>query len=298
MSETRLNPVFIPLTARRLIVVSGPDARGFLHNLLTADIAHLAQGAGTLTALLSPQGKIISDSLLYDASDEEPLFLMDVAQGFVETLLGKFALYKLRASVEIAALGAEIACFAVFDAPTITGEAFYSFSDPRHAALGQRLYGPMDALRAALSGISEAPEAAYHMRRIRLGVPETGVDYPPLDAFPHEALFDQLGGVDFRKGCYIGQEIVSRMEHRGTARTRALPVAFENGFGVSGGAEVLAGGISLGHVGESYGGHAIAMLRLDRLEEALKAGEVVRAGGVPITVQKPDFLRFSVPGCA
>ena len=122
-----------------------------------------------------------------------------------------------------------------------------------------------------------------------------GRDYMQNDLFPHEALLDQLGGADFRKGCYIGQEVVSRMEHRGTARTRALPVRFRNGFGVIGGLEIKAGDRVLGRLGESIGDMAIGLIRLDRLEDAYRDGADITGGGVPLDVIVPDFVRFVVP---
>lgn len=298
MSETSQTslPVAIDLRERALIAVSGMDAARFLNGLLTVDTETLPPGAGLPSALLTPQGKVIADFLVFNASDDETLFLIDVRAGFADDLATRLARYKLRADVAINRLGPEIGTCVVFDAPAITGERFYTYPDPRHPGLGQRLFGPGDALHAATSGFASAGPEAYHLRCIRLGVPECGRDYLPMDSFPHEALLDQLGGVDFKKGCYVGQEIVSRMEHRGIARSRALPLRLLNGFGVMGGAEVRAGDRSLGKTGESSNDRAIAILRIDRLEEALKAGETITAGNVPCVISKPDFIRFAIPG--
>ena len=289
-------PLRLPLTDRAVLAVSGPDSRHFLHNLLTANLETLAPGAGVPAALLTPQGKIIAEMLVFDASDDEPLFLIDVLAGQAEDLAARLAAYRLRAAVEIAVLPPSVQVAALFDAAPVAGEGIYAFPDPRHRALGQRLIGPADAIVAETAGVAEGARADYHARRLALGVPEAGHDYLPLDTFPHEALLDQLGGIDFRKGCYVGQEVVSRMEHKKMARTRAVPVRLLNGFGVIGGSEVRAGDTLLGRIGECIGDRGIAILRLDRLAESLAAGEEPRAGGVAIAIGRPDFVRFEVPG--
>jgi hypothetical protein len=294
-------PQFIPLPERALLVVAGKDAAHFLHNLVTANIATLAPGAMRSAALLTPQGKIITEMLIAnagEADDAEGLFLIDVSFGYADDLLNRLVAYKLRAEVTIGHAPEGTSVAVLLDAPDYTSEDIYAFDDPRHPALGKRLVGPADILQSIGAGFERAEPAAYHLRRVSLGVPEMGKDYPSIDAFPHEVLLDQLGGVDFRKGCYVGQEVVSRMEHRGSARTRSLPVRFLNGFGVLGGATVRAGEITLGSIGESFGDRAIARVRLDKLEDAVKSGAEVVAGGVPIAASKPDFATFDVPGAS
>jgi folate-binding protein YgfZ len=128
-------------------------------------------------------------------------------------------------------------------------------------------------------------------------VPQGGVDFSYGDAFPHESDMDQLGGVDFKKGCYIGQEVVSRMEHRGTARTRAVPVRYD-GAAPQAGASVTAGDRQIGTMGSAADGRAVALLRLDRVSDAMSRGEQLSADGVPIHLIKPDWARFAFPGDA
>jgi folate-binding protein YgfZ len=144
-------------------------------------------------------------------------------------------------------------------------------------------------------GATLVDAAAYEAHRIALGVPQGGVDFRYGDAFPHETDMDQLGGVDFTKGCYIGQEVVSRMEHRGTARTRAVPVRYD-GTAPAAGAAVTAGDRQVGTMGAAAAGHAIALMRLDRVAEALAQGASLIADGTPIHLVKPDWARFAFPG--
>ncbi|MFN3483125.1 MAG: YgfZ/GcvT domain-containing protein [Rhabdaerophilum calidifontis] len=290
--EPSAPPHVIPAEDRAVLAITGGEAQHFLHNLVTADIAGLAPGTGSAAALLTPQGKIIADMLVFNGSDDEPLYLIDVAAGLADDLLERLERYRLRAAIAISRLGAPIDMRICLDAPPVEGPDFYAFADPRAPELGQRLYGPRDALERATAGFAPGAAEAYHARRVALGIPEAGKDFVTGDAFPHEVNLDQLGGVDFRKGCYIGQEVVSRMEHRGTARTRALAARFLNGFGVTGGAEVMAGERAIGRVGESFGDRAIAILRLDRLAEAEAAGLPVTAGGVPVELTPPAYARF------
>lgn len=286
-----LEPRAILLAERAVIAVSGPEAAHFLHNLVTANIETLKPGNGTLAALLTPQGKIAADMLIFNASDEEPLFLLDVTRGYAEELLTRLTRYKLRADITLALLPEGVAVMACLDAPPVTGEDFYTFADPRNPALGQRLIGPADTLTQATAALPRGTPEDYHRRRVALVIPEGGRDFLMLDTFPHEANFDQLGGVDFAKGCYIGQEVVSRMQHRGTTRTRAMGVRFRNGFGVTGGATISAGEKPIGKIGESFDDRAIGFVRLDRLSECADA-DLIQAGGVPIAIEQPQYANF------
>jgi folate-binding protein YgfZ len=137
--------------------------------------------------------------------------------------------------------------------------------------------------------------SAHEAHRIALGVPRGGLDFIYGDAFPHETDMDQLAGVDFDKGCYVGQEVVSRMEHRGTARNRIVPVTTDS-HAPDAGMPVLAGGKPVGTTGSGTGNHGLAMLRLDRVADAMAAGTPLTAGGVTIEPRKPDWARFVWPG--
>ena len=189
-------------------------------------------------------------------------------------------------------LSDSLAVVAGWDAPRPDEDVGFVAEDPRLPALGWRaIVAAQDAAEFA-----KDPADTYHAHRIALGVPEGGRDFLFGDAFPHEALMDQLQGVDFDKGCYVGQEVVSRMQHRGTARTRIVPAAYEGGFAADVGVEVTAGGKALGKTGTGAEGKGLLMIRLDRAEDALKAGETIRAGGIPVRLLKPSWIGFAVPG--
>jgi folate-binding protein YgfZ len=167
------------------------------------------------------------------------------------------------------------------------------YPDPRLPELGFRCIAPAHA--AVPVGAEPADAAAYEAHRIALGVPSGGRDFAYGDAFPHEADLDQLHGVDFQKGCYVGQEVVSRMEHRGSARNRVVPVSLDGAAPATGSA-VTAAGRSVGVMGSVSAGRALAMLRLDRVDEALAGGAPLMAGEVELRLVKPAWARFAFPG--
>ncbi|TCT05031.1 YgfZ/GcvT domain-containing protein [Aquabacter spiritensis] len=271
------------LADRAVLRISGPEARHFLHNVVTCDVAALPEGGARFGALLTPQGKIIGDFLLYGAGAD--LFLIDAPRALAADLLKRLTLYRLRSKVDLAPAD-ELAVAAIWgDTPPPDGAP--AFADPRLPALGARLVLPR-AEAAALDGDADA----YEAHRIALGIPKGGADFTYGDAFPHETDMDQLGGVDFRKGCYVGQEVVSRMQHRGTARTRAVMALFD--AAPEGGAEILAGEKSVGRIGSSAGGTGIALVRLDRAADAAAAGVPLVAAGIEVTLKKPDWASFDL----
>lgn len=271
------------LPDRALVTVTGPDAASLLQGVLTCNVETLGPLEARLGALLTPQGKILFDFLISRCPDG---FRLDVAADKAADLAKRLTLYRLRAKAEIAA-DPTIAVAASWDgsAPAVDRE---TASDSRHPDLGARLY----AVEGAFS--ADASEEDYHAHRIALAVPEGGRDYAYGETFPHEALMDQLGGVDFRKGCYVGQEVVSRMQHRGTARTRLLAAEYPDGAPAPG-SEIRAGQKILGTTGSAAGSHGLAMLRLDRLGDALASGETLRAGEKPLAVGRPAYATFSMP---
>jgi folate-binding protein YgfZ len=278
------------LPSRGVLRVRGADARKYLQGLITNDIAK-AQGGGAIHAgLLSPQGKILFDFFVVPHGES---FLIDVVKDKAAELAQRLSFYRLRAKVEIAE-EPSLAVAAAWGEPPRPPEGAILYADPRLAALGFRLILPK-GIELAATGCAAQTEADYHAFRIPLGVPEGGRDYELGDAFPHEALFDQLNGVDFAKGCYVGQEVVSRMEHRGTARKRIVPVEGEAELPAPG-TSVEAGEVAIGALGSVNGTSGLAMIRLDRAEAALADGKALTAGGVGIALRRPNFARFAVPG--
>jgi tRNA-modifying protein YgfZ len=292
------------LPDRGVVKVVGDGTRSFLHGLLTADIQNLKAGEARFCALLTPQGKIITDFFVAEAPAQDGGgFFFDAPKTLTATLIEKLNLYKLRARVIIEDLSDVLSVLAVWHgsppsaAPAGHTKIGLSYADPRIPALGLRVMLPPHLASTAASGLGAtlADASEYDAHRIALGVPQGGLDFRYGDAFPHEADMDQLAGIDFQKGCYVGQEVVSRMEHRGTARTRAVPVRYD-GAAPQSGTAIVAGDRQLGHIGSAAAGIGIALLRLDRVAEALSRAEPLTAGGVPVHLVKPDWARFSFPG--
>jgi len=287
MSATRL-------IDRGVIRVSGDDARDFLQNLVTNEMDTVVPGRAGYGALLTPQGKIICDFFIVALPPEDgDGFLLDAPLLHTADLMKRLKLYKLRAKVALDDLTEASAVVASADGAPLPADAGIVYDDPRLPELGQRAIA--DA--AGIDALVTAEPEIYHARRVALGIPAGGRDFAYGDTFPHEALLDQLGGVSFKKGCYIGQEVVSRMQHRGTARTRVVPIAFDGGIAAETGTQAIAGSKPLGTIGTTADGRALAMLRLDRLADAIAAGEAPSGGGLAFHLaEKPGFIRFPFPG--
>jgi folate-binding protein YgfZ len=286
------------LPDRGMVKVAGEGARVFLNGLLTADITKVTPERPRFAALLTPQGKIIVDCIVAEAPPEDGggLFL-DCPRALAGALVEKLNFYKLRAKVICEDLSEVLGVMAVWEgAGTI--EYGLVYPDPRLPALGQRVMLPPHLAKEAADdlGAQLVDASVYEAHRIALGVPRGGLDFVYGDTFPHEADMDQLAGVDFGKGCYVGQEVVSRMEHRGSARNRIVPVTASDGVAPETGLPVMAGGKTIGTMGSASGERGLAMLRLDRLADALAAGLPLTAGGVTLTAHKPNWATFAWPG--
>jgi tRNA-modifying protein YgfZ len=292
-------PTLAVLEDRGLVRVNGTDARKLLNGLVTNDLDKLDRQPAIFAGLLTPQGKILFDFFVIKAGSDT--LLLDVARPSVEALVKRLTMYKLRAAVTIEALPAgadhDLAALAVaviWGGSSAVPAGVVVYPDPRLAALGQRLVVP----RGRIGEIAARPgaAAAYHAHRIACGVPEGGRDYAFADAFPHEALFDQLDGVDFGKGCYVGQEVVSRMEHRGMARSRFVKIEAVSGGQLTAGIAVQAGDLGIGHVGSVAGAMGLALIRLDRAHEATLKGQEVTTGNDPVALHKPSWATFDMTG--
>ncbi|MGB9113887.1 YgfZ/GcvT domain-containing protein [Bradyrhizobium sp.] len=286
-----MKAAFLP--DRGVVKVSGSDARDFLNGLLTTDVALLRPGLGRFGALLTPQGKITTDFLITEApSGHGGGFLIDCPRALAQALADKLGFYKLRAKVSVENLSDSLGVLAAWDGdPALKPDL--AFADPREAALGWRILVPEELAQKAadLIGAEMVDSPAYDAHRIASGVPRGGLDFIYGDAFPHETNMDRLHGVDFDKGCYVGQEVVSRMQHRGTARTRTVRIILD-GAAPEPGAPILAGGKPVGTMGSSAGRNALALIRTDRVADALDTGMPLTAGGLAIRLADPNDVRI------
>lgn len=257
------------LKSRALVAVGGPDWRSFLQGLLTQDIETLAPGEARFGGLLTPQGKLLHDLFVVGRDDGAWL---DVAADQREALIQRLAMYRLRAKAEIAADDGIVG--AILSPAHLAGVSGVIVPDPRLSALGWRTYGVP----------AGGDEAAYDAHRLSLGVPGPA-DWGVSESYPIEADFDLLNGVDFQKGCFVGQETTSRMKRRGQIRRRMLPIDFE-GPAPAPGSEVLAGGtLRAGEVLSGADGRAMALVRLDRIE-----GADLTVDGRPVRAIRPSWF--------
>ena len=264
-------PSFQPqiLPDRAVIRVSGDGALAFLHNVLTAE---LSEPTPAYAALLTPQGKILHD--VFVVPDGELVYI-DVAQVQAADLLKRLHMYRLRAKLDIVLDdGKAVAVSTSADLPGL------AYVDPRLADMGQRTIIAAGSLREG---------SGYHAARIGAGLADSVEDIGSGAMFVHEANLDQLHGVSFTKGCYVGQEVVSRTHHRHTARNRILPVSFAGD--VQHGAAVVAGELRIGTMLSSRGGQGLALLRMDRLAEA---SAPLLTGDVKLSVHKPQWAKFEM----
>jgi folate-binding protein YgfZ len=256
------------LESRALVAVAGADWRSFLQGLLTQDVERLASNEARFAALLTPQGRLLFDLFVIGRDDG---CWLDCASDRREALLDRLTLYRLRAKVTFDA--DEEPIFAAWGAPP-QGPGW--IADPRLPTLGWRGYG--------LAAVANAGESDYERHRLALGAPGPA-DWGDDRTYPLEADFDLLNGIDFKKGCFVGQETTSRMKRRGAIKSRMLPVDFQ-GPAPAPGAEILAGETRAGEICSGLDGRAIGLLRLDRLDR----GELRLADGRACRVERPDWM--------
>ncbi len=277
------------LSERGLVSITGRDTLAFLQGLITNDVAKAAPGDCVYAGLLTPQGKILFDFFVWVTGEGA---LLEVNRDLIPDLIKRLTLYKLRSQVELADVSDQYDVVVVWGEDADVSNALHSHIDPRLPALGQRVIVPAGSAEA-----DQDARVAYDVHRIGLGVPEGGRDWAYGDTFAHEALFDQLHGVSFTKGCFVGQEIVSRMEHRGSARKRIVKVSADGDLPEPD-TPVAAGDVVIGRVGSSVGGNGLALVRIDRVGEFQDKGVELHVGAVPVTLEKPDFasLAFEAAG--
>ncbi|PCI04425.1 MAG: folate-binding protein YgfZ [Hyphomicrobiales bacterium] len=269
------------LENRKLVRIGGEEAADFLNGLITCDALVLEEQQAAFGALLSPQGKILFD---FFAVRDEHGFLIDIDGASRDDFIKRLMFYRLRRKVEIG-FEEEFQSVLVSWGDALEINDALSITDPRLEEAGQRHY---------CKAVPQPTGDDYARHRISLGLPEGGADFQFGDAFPHEALMDQFGGVDFQKGCYVGQEVVSRMQHRGTARKRILKIHSDSNLPESG-TDVLAGGKIVGTLGSISGNIGLATLRLDRIVLAKEEGLPLMAGDIIIEAEIQSWAKFDWP---
>lgn len=252
----------------------GPDAHRLVNDVVTGVMPASAEAPASLWALLSPQGKILAEGL---AGWFDDALWLDVHRSVADDFFKRMKMYRLRAKVEIDDLR-ETHCVGF--SSEIPPAGIVHKDRLGAVALGFRIIAPADAT----SGWSDS-ETPYHQARIAAGILHQGNDFPANDAFAHDIGMDILEGIDFVKGCYVGQEVVSRMKHRGTARRRPVIVS---GIDAPSGSAVIAGGREAGSVGQVVDGRAVAILRLDRITDPA----AVTVDGKPVAVALPAWASY------
>ncbi|UIJ70551.1 folate-binding protein YgfZ [Aurantimonas sp. HBX-1] len=265
------------LADRATLLVTGEPAEHFLQTLVTADLDSLAEGEMRPSALLTPQGKILFDFLIGRVPGG---FRLDIAKPAAEAFAKRLALYRLRTKVAIEPSDEPVHALWDEDAPGALRDQ--RFPDPVW-----RVYG------AAPEGVEHCEPADFERLRIRAGVAEAETDYSASEVFPHDVLLDQNGGVSFKKGCFVGQEVVSRMQHRGTARRRLMLVEADGHL--TPGVNIEAGGRTIGTVLSAAGCDGFALIRIDKLADALVADAELTADGVTVTATVPPWAGFALP---
>jgi len=294
MADTRI----ALLPDRGVVSVRGEDAAKLLQGIITNDMGLLETQPALHAGLLTPQGKILFEFFVVRTPDG---FLLDTSRDQTQALASRLAMYKLRAQANIRDVSSDYTVAAIWGGPYAPhghGVAPLLFTDPRLTAIGARELVTIGSDWAlANKDTDSATQDEYHSHRIDLGVPEGGKDYALGDTFPHEALFDQLNGVSFGKGCYVGQEVVSRMQNRGSARKRVVPVVGE--MPLSGpGTAITAAAVEIGTLGSVAGNRGLALIRLDRAAEFANRGETLRVRDVPVRIALPSWATFSSTSAA
>jgi hypothetical protein len=291
------------LEDRGVLALAGEDARAFLQGLVSNDVTKVTPARAVYAALLTPQGKFLHDFFVAELAGA---LLLEGEKVRLADLKRRLGLYKLRAKVTFDDRSEALAVAALFgegalDALALVNDAGAArafaggivFTDPRLSAAGARAIAPKDDLRAAAAraGFTAADASAYDRARIALGLPDGCRDLEIEKAILLENGFDELNGIDWNKGCYMGQELTARTKYRGLVRKRLMPVTIEGPVPPFG-TPVRLGGQEAGEMRSGQDGLGLALLRLEKVEEALAAGAPLSAGGAKLTPQKPAWAKF------
>lgn len=267
------------LPDRAIITVSGQDAQGFLQALITTDLDQLKDGEAHPGALLTPQGKILFDFMV---SQDASGIRIETGSNQADALLKRLTMYKLRAPISLVLTVPAVVGISLEDVPG-------GFRDMRFAKAGETVFHVY-----AGEGTTEGDAAEYDRLRIACGIAAAGADYALQDVFPHDVLMDKNGGLSFKKGCYVGQEVVSRMQHRGTARRRLVHVAAPAPLPETGTSLTVRGRV-IGALGTVIGATGLAIVRIDKAGEAIAGGDAILAGEQPVTLALPAWTGLEFP---
>jgi tRNA-modifying protein YgfZ len=267
---------------RGVIELRGADATGFLQRLITNSVLDIPKGEGRYAGLLTPQGKLLFDFFVVPLPEGPGAgYLIDCAAEQTADLVKRLNLHKMRASIAIEDKSKNFAIAAIFGEVAAGIEGVF-YRDTRGPSMGLRVIAP----REALAKLDRGEASRYEAHRIAQGVPKGGVDFRYGDAFVHDVNLDLMNGVDFKKGCYVGQEVVARVHYRNSARKRIVKIHFD-GPAPEQGTQIAAGETVIGQVGSTAGAEGLAMVRLDRREDARAAGVALKAGDVAVDVIVP-----------
>src|SRR5471030_1384520 len=283
-------PAFALLPYRSVIAVSGADRVEFLQGLISNDTTKVSPGHAIWAALLTPQGRFLNDMFVADGGHET--LLLETERERAPALAKKLSMYTLRAKAKVEDRSATMEVAVVFGAgadKAVGIEHATSFADPRLPELGVRILTRAGEAAALLGshGFLPAMAADYDALRLALGVPDGSRDLPVEKALLLESGFDELNGVDWKKGCYMGQELTARTKYRGLVRNRLFPVRLDGPLPAPG-TLVERDGQEAGEIRSGRDGVALALLRL----EAVASGEKLDAGGARVTPLKPDWAKF------
>lgn len=293
---------FVALEHRTVVTLAGPDRREYLQGLISNDINKCTAGRAIWTAFLTPQGKFLHEFSVIDGGD---LFWLECEAARMMDLGQRLRRYQLRSDITLD-IGKGLAVFALLDvSPDTFGLRFetgaaapfaggFVFVDSRRPEIGLRVVAPKDEALAAFAkqGLAEDGFEAYEAHRMTFGVPEGAGDMEPEKAVLLENGFDELAGVDWKKGCFMGQELTARTKYRGLVKKRLLPVVSLGGDALSGGSRVEAEGTEVGQMRSTVGSRGLALVRLDRWRQAVEQGKVLDVDGQEVTIEVPDWVRL------
>jgi folate-binding protein YgfZ len=303
---------FAPLTYRALIAVTGEDRRSFLQGLVSNDVEHAGPNRAIWSAFLTPQGRFLHEFFVAVPilPDQPEALILEAESARRADLIKRLSLYRLRSKVAVtpfdglnvyALWGDGAAKLAGLAAETGVGKAFaggFVFADPRLHEAGLRAWLPAGSEQAlAAAGFTPGSLADWDARRMRLGLPDGSRDLVPEKAILLENGFDELGGVDWQKGCYMGQELTARTKYRGLVRKRLMPVAIE-GPAPAPGTTITLGEADAGEMRSSAEGVGLALIRLELYAEAAASGATMVAGGARLVPNRPAWAVWDTEGAA